>query len=258
MRVLKSVIRSAARKFGYELISTEALAHAGIVELSAEDRELMAYIQGQQLTMTSPHRLAATLMACKHAVEQEIAGDFVECGVWRGGNAILAKSVFERMGAKKKVYLFDTFAGMTTPSEHDIKAANKESATQKYISSVQGSISHWCYAPLEEIEESFKRAGLDLTNVVFVLGDVSETLRSAENLPQDICVLRLDTDWYESTLVELEILYPRLSIGGALLIDDFGSWEGARKAVESYFAGAAAAPLLWRTDDTGRMAVKVR
>ena len=63
-----------------------------------------------------------------------------------------------------------------------------------------------------------------------------ETLNIPSNLPESISVLRLDTDWYESTRKELQILYPRLGVGGVLIIDDYGYWDGCRKAVHEYFA----------------------
>lgn len=93
----------------------------------------------------------------------------------------------------------------------------------------------------------------------FVKGDVATTLRDETNLPSLISVLRLDTDWHDSTLAELQTLYPRLSVGGSLLIDDFGYWDGARKAVEDYFATLPprVRPLLHYTDYTGRMGVKI-
>ncbi len=88
----------------------------------------------------------------------------------------------------------------------------------------------------------------------FVQGPVEETLPDAA--PPELALLRLDTDWYESTLHELEHLYPRLAPGGILIIDDYGHWEGCRRAVEEYFARNPPMPLLQRIDYTGRLAVK--
>jgi predicted O-methyltransferase YrrM len=92
-------------------------------------------------------------------------------------------------------------------------------------------------------------------SVRFVEGDVVQSLKIESNLPESISVLRLDTDWYESTRAELEVLYPRLSPGGVLIIDDYGHWGGAKKAVDEYFRGRPK-PLLQYTDYTGRMGVK--
>jgi hypothetical protein len=229
------------------------------VEFSARDREIADHVVRQRLTMVSWERLFATINACKHAVAAEIDGDFVECGVWRGGNALAAKLTFESLGSDKQVWLFDTFAGMSEPTEVDRAAATGEAAQGSFEARQKGDHNEWCYASLDDVRRNFEVAGADLGGVRFIKGDVVETLRCEANLPGAISVLRLDTDWYESTLAELTTLYPRLSVGGSLLIDDFGYWEGARKAVEDYFGGLPrnARPLLHYTDYTGRMGVKV-
>jgi hypothetical protein len=90
--------------------------------------------------------------------------------------------------------------------------------------------------------------------VHFVQGPVEETLPGTT--PDSVALLRLDTDWYESTLHELTHLYPRMSAGGVLIIDDFGHWDGARRAVTEYFSTSAKPILLTRTDYTGRMGIK--
>ena len=93
-----------------------------------------------------------------------------------------------------------------------------------------------------------------LPRVEFVQGRVENTLPAAA--PPEIALLRLDTDWYESTRHELEHLYPRLVDGGVLIVDDYGYWQGARQAVDEYFGETGEAILLNRIDDTGRIAVK--
>jgi O-methyltransferase len=93
--------------------------------------------------------------------------------------------------------------------------------------------------------------------IIFIQGDVAVTLEVPNNLPEGIAVLRLDTDWYESTKKELEILYPRLSVGGVLLVDDYGHWVGAREAVDEYFKRHNNRPFLVYNDNTGRAGVKV-
>ena len=80
--------------------------------------------------------------------------------------------------------------------------------------------------------------------------------RSPAASPPSIALLRLDTDWYESTYHELVHLYPRLSVGGILIIDDYGYWQGARRAVDRYFAEQGTRVFLSRIDETGRLAVK--
>ena len=228
------------------------------VEFDKADVEIIDYVMTNKLTKTSIERVVATINACKHAVQAQVEGDFVECGVWRGGNAIAAKKTFERLGSDKKVYLFDTFTGMTAPGDHDKTAYNPKSADERYRDASRDGYSDWNYASLEDVEANFASAGFDGSGLRFIKGDVLKTLAVEENLPAQVSVLRLDTDWYESTKVELETLYPRLSVGGSILIDDYGHWEGARKAVDEYFSKMEARrrPLLHFTDYTGRMGVK--
>jgi hypothetical protein len=229
------------------------------VEFSQADRDVLDYVMGNRLTMSSRERVIATINACKHAVQADIEGDFVECGVWRGGCSIAARLTFDNYRSDKTVWLFDTFAGMTAPSEVDTSSFSDSSPAERFSRSQRASHNDWCFASLDEVRTNFEDAGVDLSAVRFVVGDVTKTLAEPADIPEAICVLRLDTDFYDSTKAELEALYPRLSVGGSLLIDDFGHWDGAKRAVEEYFGALApsARPLLHFTDYTGRMGVKV-
>ena len=225
------------------------------VEFSDDDRALVRRVQDERLSMGSDLRLYATLLACKHVVASGIPGDFVECGVWRGGQAMLAQGLFKRAEATRKVYLYDTFGGMTAPSFEDV-AYTGAAARDLFPSKQRGDHNAWCFASLDEVQGHFRAAGLLDENVVFVKGDVAETLRDIRALPKQIAVLRLDTDWYESTKLELEILYPRLATGGVLIIDDYGHWGGCQKAVDEYFKHRNDRPMLQYVDYTGRLAIK--
>ena len=91
-------------------------------------------------------------------------------------------------------------------------------------------------------------------NIKYIEGKVEQTL--SDNNPGKIALLRLDTDWYESTKIELEVLYPLLVIGGVLIIDDYGLFHGAKKAVDEYFHSINEEPLMHRIDYSGRMIIK--
>jgi len=208
--------------------------------------------------------LCATLSACKYAVQNNIAGDFVECGVWRGGNALIAASVFKRYNSCKKVYLFDTFEGFdnitTTDKDNliaDMSNVSDEIRTDEDLQVLMAKLYDTAQNrnSLNAVRTTFEKCGLLDDNIVFVKGDVLETLNSC-TLPSEICVLRLDTDLYESTKFELESLYPRLSIEGVLMLDDYGFHEGSRLAVEDYFSENKK-PLLQVIGSTnGRLAIK--
>lgn len=156
-----------------------------------------------------------------------IAGDVVECGVWRGGHIILARL----LSPGRRCWLFDTFEGMTAPGPFDLKRSGQKPPPSKALS------KKWTAASLQEVAGNLKRHNLyDDSKLHFVVGDVCTTLQDADNLPDQIALLRLDTDWHDSTKIELETLWPRLVKGGALIIDDYGHWLGARKATQDYFA----------------------
>lgn len=165
-----------------------------------------------------------------------IAGDFVECGVWRGGHCMLAALKMLQANDLRDIWLFDTFEGMSEPTDADYRG--KGQAMRDWEASkhpVSGST--WCRAELWDVKSAMESTGYPMDRVTFVKGKVEDTLKS-DPLPERIAVLRLDTDWYESTKAELEVLYPRLQSGGVLILDDYNYWRGCRKAVDEYFAGA--------------------
>jgi O-methyltransferase len=255
--MLKSLVKKALNNAGYEIRrNSKTRIDAGMpVELNAAEREIIKYVMFEKLTMVSLERLYTTVMACKHALDRGIEGDFVECGVWRGGNAIAAAEIFKLYKSNKSVWLFDTFKGMTAPTDSDVKASDGKTAKDKYIADQKETHNEWCYASIGDVRQNFANRGLT-SNIFFVEGDVCQTLDRVM-VPNKICVLRLDTDWYESTKKELEILYPKLSIEGCLINDDYGHWSGSKKATDEYFEEHHNRPFLQYTDYTGRTAVKV-
>lgn len=175
----------------------------------------------------SEARLVAMEQALRSLDLRGLEGDVVECGVWRGGHVVLARLV----SPLRRCWLYDTFEGMTEPGPHDFKRSGRKAPPDK------AKNKKWTMASLEEVESNLRCEGvLDRNLTQFVVGDVLETLRRPENLPDRIALLRLDTDWHDSTKMELEVLWPRLVPGGVLIVDDYGHWMGARKAVDDYFA----------------------
>ncbi len=181
----------------------------------------------QRFSKSSKARLGAMAQAVLRIDAEAIAGDIVECGVWMGGNIILAR----KLSPERTCWLYDTFTGMTEPGDFDIKRSGAR-AKDRYA----GKQGKWEAASIEEVREALRSTEtLDDKRLRFIQGCVEETLRDEDNLPRSIALLRLDTDWYASTKMELEVLYPRLAPGGTLIVDDYGHWQGARKAVDDYF-----------------------
>ena len=224
--------------------------------------EIEVLERARPYTMTSPERLIALMDATSYVVRRDIPGALVECGVWRGGSVLAAIEVLVRLGVNDRdVYLFDTFEGMTEPTEEDTSPFETErSALASWKQYQRQGRRAWDWAfrsevfSLDRVRELLYGTGYPEDRIHFVIGPVEETL--PREAPDGVALLRLDTDWYESTKHELAHLYPRLADGGVLIIDDYGHWEGAKRAVDEYFASEAPPLLLARTDYTGRMAVK--
>jgi O-methyltransferase len=205
--------------------------------------------QVEPFTMTSIERGYSLYTAVEYLVRSGIGGDFIECGVWKGGSCMLmALTLLKNRTSDRTLFLFDTFSGMTTPSEFDLIAHNRRPVAEKW-----DSFSSWA-AGVAEVKQNLTVTGYPPAQLQFVQGDVAETL--CEHAPPKAALIRLDTDWYESTKIELELLYPRLVPGGVIIIDDYGHFTGARKAVDEYFETAVHPVLFHRVDYTGRTAVK--
>jgi hypothetical protein len=186
---------------------------------------------------------------------RRIPGAIVECGVWRGGSMMAVASTLRSLGSTERdLYLFDTFEGMSPPSAADVDLGGQSAATALAGSSKADAGSYWCYASLEDVQGALAKVGYPADRLHYVKGKVEDTVPA--QAPSQIALLRLDTDWYESTKHELAHLYPRLSSGGVLIIDDYGHWKGSRKATDEFMAATPDFGMLTRIDYTGRLAVK--
>jgi O-methyltransferase len=188
--------------------------------------------------------------ATRYISRANIPGAIVECGVWRGGSMMAAALALREVNDFRDLYLFDTYAGMSAPTDKDIDYRGVP-AVGRYVESAAGNHNEWCYASLEEVRRNMASTGYPDDMSHFVQGSVLETLPCDK--PGEIAILRLDTDWYESTLHELRHLYPKLSHRGVLIIDDYGYWRGCRKAVDEFFAERG--PFLCRLDSTGLLGI---
>jgi O-methyltransferase len=205
-------------------------------------------------TMTGPERVAALCQALAHLERRRIAGAIVECGVWRGGSMMAAALTLLHLGCThRQLYLCDTFAGMPAPADVDRDWRGRSAAALLQQQSSERDIIAACCA-LEEVRAALWQTGYPRDRMVFVPGRVEETL--PHQAPGAIALLRLDTDWYASTYHELRTLYPRLTPGGVLIVDDYGHWQGARRAVDDYFKERGEPVRLYAIDYTARLIVK--
>ncbi len=213
------------------------------------------YEECRKYTMTSLERMYANFKAIEYITSNKIEGSIVECGVWQGGSTmIMLKGLLHFNSDLKDIYLYDTFDGMSKPTAEDKKTGSNISAIEKWTQMDKITHNDWCYASLETVKENIALTKYPTTNIKYIKGKVEDTI--PHHIPQKIALLRLDTDWYASTLHELEHLFPRLVKGGILIIDDYGTWEGAKKAVDEYFKKNNIKPFLHRIDITGRLLIK--
>jgi O-methyltransferase len=239
-------IRIALNSFGVDITRYDKN------ELSDRDRQIIKTVS--DYTMTSVARVSAVINAVRYIVKYRIPGDIVECGVWRGGSMMAAAlTLLAENDRSRHFYLFDTFAGMPPPSDLDRSPTGKLAA--QVLRETPAQTGAWCYATLEDVQHNMTSTGYPAAQIHYIKGRVEETLPHAGL--QNIGLLRLDTDWYESTLCELVHLYPLVSVNGVLLLDDYGYWQGARQAVDEYFTQHNKAPVfLHKLDFTGRMVIK--
>jgi hypothetical protein len=189
-------------------------------------------------TMVTGKHLQFLKDTIKEINEKNITGDIVECGVWRGGCSMWMMLCQKEYNMLRNFYLYDTFDGMTFPdSEKDSKAAvvtynqiskgNYERPYDKWHGEKK-----WAFAPIDFVKNNVKLTEYDETKITYVMGDVCTTLNTS--VPSEISLLRLDTDWYNSTKKELDVLFPRVVKNGYVVVDDYYAWKGSRTATDEF------------------------
>ena len=186
----------------------------------------------------SKERFLSLYQSVNYIYKNNIPGDLVECGVFKGGSAMMMAYSMQEFNKdhneEKKLWLYDTFEGMANPSVHDENILNQKATYElKKNKKKENQNDIWAYSPMSYVDKNIKKTGINQKNIVFIKGLVENTLLNIK--PKKISLLRLDTDFYESTKKELEELYPLLEVGGVIIIDDYGHWKGCKKAVDEYF-----------------------
>jgi hypothetical protein len=243
-----------AQRRGFDVVRTAAAPDAGLPR--DLDAATIATIQAAApYTLTGPERVAALVEAVRYVVRTGIPGDFVECGVWRGGSVLaMLRTLLELGVTDRDVWLYDTFTHMPRGGPHDVDMFGVSAAEYHARLDAGESVDPaYDYLPLDEVRGLLADTGYPQERLHFVPGLVEETLPDV--IPPTVALLRLDTDYYASTLHELQHLYPRISPGGILLIDDYGHWRGSKQAVDEYLEEHGLPLLLQRIDYSGRLAV---
>ncbi len=251
---MKRLINKIFNKFNYEIVKVAGLSHRQIPSDFDGHHKKVLSIVGKN-TMTSPERIFSLIEAVRYVVKNNIEGDIVECGVWKGGSMMAVAETLKVLdNTNRHLYLYDTYEGMSAPTELD-KTYNGDNAEVLLNSNTDKEQNLvWAYGALEIVKQNMQSTGYPADMITYVKGKVEDTI--PQTVPKKIAILRLDTDWYESTKHELVYLFPLLVNGGVLILDDYGHWEGAKKAVDEFLNSYPHPVLLNRIDETGRIAIK--
>jgi len=181
--------------------------------------------------------------AINYILNNNIEGVIIECGVEAGNFEYLWINELMKHNAIRDIYLYDTFGGLVKPTEYDYTCKDatlyKMDSNQVYNTwknfIINENINKWCYVPLEQVKNRLNSTGYPQDKLHYIVGDVMETLKDKANIPEKIAILRLDTDWYESSKYELEQMYDNVVSGGVIIFDDYYHWDGQRRATDDFF-----------------------
>lgn len=247
--MIKRAIHSSFRAFGLDIVRHRNHDEALPPDFRADESDIIRKVG--PWTMTSAERIYALIQAVRYVCANAIPGAFVECGVWKGGSmAAVARTLLQVQDIERELFLFDTFEGMPQPASNDFDYTGKPAADVLRESPGSRCVD----APLECVKKVLIETGYPKQRIHFIQGKVEDTVPT--RAPDTISLLRLDTDWYQSTQHELVHLFPRLSQHGVIILDDYGHWSGARQACDEYFVRNRIPILLNRIDYTGRIALK--
>ncbi|MDO8431599.1 MAG: TylF/MycF/NovP-related O-methyltransferase [Candidatus Binatus sp.] len=208
-------------------------------------------------TMVSFHRLASLWAQVRYLDRYSLAGSMVECGVWKGGAAGLMAlaHLHDRSRADRDLHLFDSWEGLPEPrAERDGQRALDYASG--HASGALKPIGQ-CVSSMQEVSDLLEsKIGYPRDLLHYHKGWFQETLAAGGASLGEISLLRLDGDWYDSTKICLEELYPRVTKHGVVVIDDYGHWAGCRTAVDEFIATLAAPIILHRVDYSCRYWIK--
>jgi len=248
---LKNFVKSIISKSGYNI--TKKSTSTFPIDYATHEIEIIKMVK--PYTMTSHQRIQSLIRSVEYIIQSNVGGDFVECGVWKGGSIMTIALTLKRLKTENRdIFLYDTFSGMSTPTGSDVDWHGK-SALKTFNELKTNDGSNWCRSSIDEVKNNILTTNYPQEKIHYVQGKVEETLRKFT--PEKIALLRLDTDFYESTKSEMEHLFPKLTEGGILIIDDYGAWKGSRLAIDEYFEKNNLKLFLNRIDETGRLAVKI-
>jgi O-methyltransferase len=248
------MLHRLSKCFGWRCKAGNDELHESEAPPDMEPEFLNMYKLCKPFTMTSIERMYALYKAAIYVSMNTISGDIVECGVWKGGSVMLMAMTLLARGDVRDIYLYDTFAGMSEPSEKDVDYMGNRAMDSWWGN---GKNSQWGFTvvSLDDVRRNLALTQYPSDKLHYIEGKVEDTIPGV--LPESAAVLHLDTDWYTSTYHEFKYLFPRLITGGVVIIDDYGHHKGAREATDRYLKEHSVPMLLHRVDYTGRVGIKL-
>ena len=186
-----------------------------------------------------------------YILDSNIQGALVECGVQSGKIEKIWIDRLKRRNTARDIYMYDTFAGLTEPSEKDVgiyNGMNAQDVLLEWRRHNVNDVNTWCYCPIGKVMSDLYQLDYSSERLHFIKGDVRQTLLDQNNIPEKIAVLRLDTDWYDSSKLELERMFHCLVPGGVLILDDYFYWKGQKDATDEFFKGTKYEYLITRVN----------
>ncbi len=257
---MKQVVKNLLDKIGYKIVRNSSDCKKEKPLPHDLDSDFVQLFSGNSQLICSGYndKIYTTYKGTEYLVKNNIEGDFVECGVFQGRMVNMMLLALLKFGDDSRdVYLYDTFTGMTEPCVHDVKehrGLTYEKNIKRQKARRKDGYNQRCYCSLDQVKKNVLATGYPENKIHFIKGDILETVPNQNH--EKIAFLRLDTDFYESTKHELNYLYPLLVNKGFFSQDDYGSWQGARKAVDEYFEGSVSFPCLFRVNNSERSFVK--
>lgn len=194
------------------------------------DKFLAHFEQVRSKMMLSIERLYDLYLACQYVDKAAILGGVVEVGTWKGG--ALGMAILSSANSERQIVGFDTYAGHFRPAADELDVRG-HSMRDRFDEAAERGES-WAEADVDECREFLVSLRAPSPSIDLVKGDVKETLKFWQ--PEPISILRIDCDWYLESLVSLEVLWPHVSMGGIVILDDYGHHSGQRRAVDEFFA----------------------
>ncbi len=249
----KAAVNGALRRFGYQISRHSEASYAPRnIPVDYSDEERALWKQVQDFTMVSPAAVASLRRAVLYIVDAGVPGALLECGVWRGGCSMATALTLLGGGGdtSREIYLFDTYEdGWPAPEAIDVDRYGHSGDVYYRRAMAEGQKPEDTVGHFDSVQKLLLETGYPPERLHFIKGDVMKTIPS--QAPETIALMRLDTDWYASTKHEWEHLYARLSVGGVVIVDDYGAWEGSRQATDDFLRENGINLLLNRVDSEG-------